>query len=290
MSTLGELIDSIQASLHSYTGVQETYTWLTANATPTDTQIQVNDSQAILRGIAEIEDEMIFVDSSASGILNLAPFGRGYRGSTAAAHTTNAPVLFDPAFPRVEVKKRINKVVAALYPALYQIKTTSFTADGTTLGISLPADADKVFRIEYLIPGDPTNQWYLVQDFQEDPTNVAGKTLLLANPITAGATVQVTYRANFGTFVSSTDTLASVGLQESWADLIEYAVTAHMVRFLEPARLQMPSVENVARAQMVQSGDAAKIANQLYAMYQQRLAEERRRILLLTPPTISYQR
>jgi hypothetical protein len=61
-----------------------------------------------------------------------------------------------------------------------------------------------------------------------------------------------------------------------------------MVRFLDPARLQIGAVENVSRSAVVQAGDAAKIATQLYAMYQQRLVEERTRLLELDPPSINF--
>jgi hypothetical protein len=102
--------------------------------------------------------------------------------------------------------------------------------------------------------------------------------------------VRVVYRAPFGTFASDSATLDSVGLSESHADLILYAVTARMIRFLDPARLQVAAVENLSRSSVVQSGDAAKVANQLYAMYQQRLVEERIRLLQLTPPQIHFTR
>ena len=36
--------------------------------------------------------------------------------------------------------------------------------------------------------------------------------------------------------------------------------------------------------------EAGRVANQLYAMYQQRLTEERRRLLELTPPSINFTR
>ena len=52
-----------------------------------------------------------------------------------------------------------------------------------------------------------------------------------------------------------------------------------MIRFLEPARLQLGSVENISRAQLIQAGDAGRTATQLFALYQQRVAEERRRLL-----------
>jgi hypothetical protein len=289
MTSFLELTESVLTHLHSYTGAQETYTWLTVGADADDLTLTVNTSDSFYRGIAEIEDELVFIDTADSGALSLAPFGRGYKGSTAASHAANTLVLFDPSFPRAEVKKRINQVIAGLYPTLYQVKTTSFTSDGIDLNIVLPADAGKVLGIAYQIPGDPTGFWRPFQAYRVDPKSSDGNVLLMGYPIATGATVQVTYQAPFGALSANGDTLSSIGLPESCVDLIQYGVTSHMIRFLDPTRLMVTNVENVSRAQVVQAGDAAKVATQLYAMYQQRLAEERRKLLLLNPPTINYQ-
>jgi hypothetical protein len=98
----------------------------------------------------------------------------------------------------------------------------------------------------------------------------------------------VVYKAKFGQLVNDSDTLDSVGLTDNHIDLIVYAVAARMIRFLDPARLQLASVENVARGQLVAAGDAGKIANQMYAMYQQRLAEERRNLITSIPPSMNF--
>lgn len=290
MTTFGDLTDAIAASLHSYTGVQETYTWLTADCTNSATSMSVASSDAILRGVAEIGSELIFVDSADSGTLTLAPFGRGYRASTAVSHTANTQILFDPAFPRNEIQKRINKIVASLNPRLYQIKTTEFPSDGLTIGHTLPTDVSRVLAVSYFVTGDPYNWWTPIYQWRLDMVAHDGKVLNLFDATPASSTLRVVYQAPFGTLVNDSDTLASAGIPESYADLIEYGVTAHMIRYLDPARLQVSSVENVSRAQVVQVGDAGKVANSLYAMFQQRVSEERRSLLELNPQAMNFQR
>ena len=291
MSTLNDLIDSIAASLHSYTGVQEQATWLTADATADDLNLTVDQSDRIMRGISEVEDELVYVDVSDQGSLKLAPFGRGYRGSTAAAHAANAKVTFDPSFPRVEIRRAIDQCVAGLYPQLYQIKTTDLTASAVAVGYELPADCDRVLRVEAQRLSDPVDYWQPVSRWSFDPASPesTGKALNVVEAWPPGSTLRVVYAAPFGTFSDGSDTLESIGLQESHADLILYCVAARMVRFLDPGRLQIQAVENLSRSTVVQVGDASKVANQLYAMYQQRLAEERSRLLRLTPSQINYE-
>lgn len=290
MSTLNDLIASVHTSLHSYSGTQEQVTWLTAACDATATTLTVASSDTILRGIAEIEDELIYVHTSDAGGLVLPPFGRGYRGSTAAAHPINSAITFDPVFPRVEIRRAIDQCIESLFPTLFQIKTVDLTYTGTDIGFSLPADCAGVVSVKYQSsPGDefwvPVGSWSF--DSMSPLSN--GKALNIMEALPYG-TVRVNYSAKFGTFASGTATLASVGLSESYADLILYGVAARLIRFLDPARLNLAAIENVSRAGVVESGAAAKIANQLYAVYQQRLMEERSRLLELYPPAIHFTR
>lgn len=292
MSTLSNLIDSVTSSLHSYTGIQEQSTHLTAGIGSGDLSVPVNSVANVFKGIAEIDDEMVYIDTVGSNILTLAPYGRGYRGSLAAAHAVNAQLTSDPVYPRSEIRRAIDQCIQGIYPRLYQIKTVDLTVTPVIVGYQLPADCDGVLGVKIKIPGDPSNMWIGTARWEFDATSpeVSGKALNLMDAIPPGSSVRVVYRAGFTAFASSSSTLASVGVSESWADLILYCVTARMVRFLDPARLQVKAVENLSRSSVVQAGDAGKIANQLYAMYQQRLAEERSRLLELTPAQINYTR
>lgn len=292
MSDLNDLIESIATSLHSYTGIQEQSTYLTAAATASDLSLTVASSDGVKKGITEIEDELVYVDVADANVLSLPPFGRGYRGSTAATHAINTQVTFDPFFPRVEIRRAIDQCIAGLYPRLYQIKSTDLTYVTLPIGYDLPADCEKVLEVKWHSADDPIDYWAPLYDWSFDPTSpeVNGRALNLFDSVLPGSTIRVVYMARFGTFAAGTDTLASVGLQESWADLILYCVTSRMVRFLDPSRLQVTSVENLSRGSLVAAGDAGKIANQLYAMYQQRLIEERSALLGLTPPSINFTR
>lgn len=291
MTTLSDLIASIHSALHSYSGVHERVTWLTEACDDSETSLTVAGSDTVMRGLAEVDNELVYVNSSDSGTLSLAPFGRGYRGSTAVAHDENAQVTFDPPFPKVEIRRAIEQCIESLFPTLYQIKTDSFDYNSTQLSFELPEDCEGVIEVKEEAP-DPLDYWPLVSRWKYDANSplTTGKRLNLLDVINPGATIHVTYRAKFDTFASDAATLASVGMSESYADLILYGVTARMIRFLDPARLQTTAVENISRSQVVQAGDAGKIANQLYAMYQQRLAEERKRLLELDPPSIHFTR
>lgn len=281
MTTLTELVASISASMHSFTGLQEQVTWLTAGCDASTTTLTVNSSDTVMRGIAEIDDELVYVHTTSENTLTLAPFGRGYRGSTAAAHSTNTEVRFDPAFPRVEIVKAIHQCVEAMFPTLYQIKTVELPYQATDLSHTLPSDVEQVLSVTAKALNDPHDYWGPLNRWDFDPNNTAGNVLNVYGSMTSGATLRVVYTAKFGTLTTD---FASAGLSESYADLILYSVAARMIRFLDPARLNLNTVENLSRAQVTQVGDAGRVANQMFAMYQTRLAEERKRLLALTPP------
>ena len=291
MTAFGELTDQIHSLLHSTTGVQEQMTWLTANCTTSDTTLQVQSSDAISTGISEVGDELVYVATAAANSLNLAPFGRGFRGSIPVSHDANTAVVFNPFFPRAEIKRAINQCLNETYPTLYQIKSTTFTFAGAQLTYELPADCEQVFRVDWETVG-PSRDWATSYGWRYDPQSqeASGKALTLLDLPLQGRTVKVIYQAKFTPFVNDDDLLSDVGFPESAADVLLYGVAAKLIRFLDVARLQLSSVENTSRAQVVGAADAGKIANQMYAMYQQRLTEERARLLQLNPPQMYFSR
>lgn len=290
-TTFGQLTDQIHSLLHSATGIQEQMTWLTAGCTASETTLSVMDSDSVSQGISEIEDELVYVSASEGNVLTLAPFGRGFRGSDPVTHATNAPVTFNPYFPRVEIKRAINECLAQVYPQLYRIEETTFTFNGHQLTYELPADCGSVVKVLWQLVG-PSKYWETSYGwrFEDQSSESSGKAITLLDMPQVGQTVKVVYQAKFGALSGNSDTLEDSGFPLSAVDLIGYSVAAKLIRFLDLARMQIGSVENASRSQLVQVQDAGKIANQMYAMYQQRLAEERKRLLDLNPPSMYFTR
>lgn len=291
MTTFLELVNQVHSMLHSYTGVQEQVTSLTSSIDSDDTSLALADTSGISRGILEIDSELLYADSTDSTSAAVPAFGRGFRGTTAAAHTSGAMVVYDPAFPKFEIKRAINQCVEALYPQLYQIKSTTLTFVGAQLTYELPADCDAVVKVTWESVG-PSQYWYTVAswEFDTNSTEATGNTLTFHEDIMPGRTVKVVYQAKPAQFSLDADTFATKGIEESWVDLLVYGACSKLMRFLDASRIQTASVENLSRATVVAVGDAGKIANQLYAMYQQRLQEERRRLLELNPPQLHFTR
>lgn len=292
MTTFGDLVTQAWSLLHSYTGIHEQATWLTAACTDVATTLSVNNIEMISMGVAEIGEELVYVaavDDTAG--VTLAPFGRGYQGTTAVAHGVNDLVLFDPSFPKVEIKRALNQVVSALYPTLYQVKEHTFTFTGLVATYELPVDAEAVLQVRWEATG-PSGNWPALRSWYFEPNSemATGRAITLTDLPEIGRTVKVIYQAPLGQFAADTDTVESVGLPESTVDLLLYGAASRLIRFLGPARIQLGSVENISRGQLVSASDPGVMANQMLAIYDRRLAEERKRLLEMYPADVHYSR
>jgi hypothetical protein len=283
VTTRSELIESIHSALHSYTGVHEQVAALASSLNSSALTVSCSSTDAAKRGIVEIDEELLYAESVSGNDLVLPAFGRGYRGSTAAAHSTGVMVTFDPAFPRFEIGRAMDQVIQGLFPALYQVKETTLTSAAVDRSYDLPTDVENILRVETKWDQDPADYWHPLINWELEKTGTPQ--LNLYEGALPGWDIKVVYTARFSELTVDLDTS---GIPESYADLILYATTSRMIRFLEPARLQLGSVENVSRAQVIQSGDAGRTATQLYALFQQRVAEERRRLLEQYPLRPNY--
>ena len=154
--SLTDLTSAVTLELFGYTQTQEQASYVTAAITSTATSIPVADASKFSNGIVEIEDELVYVLTvdRSSNTLTVAPFGRGYGGSAAAAHAINVKAVNSPLYPRVAIKRAINETVNALYPDLWQVaqSTQVVTAGQVSYSLSPTPQVGDVMNITYLNP------------------------------------------------------------------------------------------------------------------------------------------
>ena len=123
MTTFNEMIDDTLLHLQGYTKQQDQVTHLTADITSTATTMIVNDVTSISRGTAEVGNELIWIDSvdQQTGTVTIPPYGRGYRSSVAASHTSGSMVTSSPMFPRKTVSQALNDAIISVYPELFAL-------------------------------------------------------------------------------------------------------------------------------------------------------------------------
>ena len=294
MTTLGDVVTDIRLKLRSYTGQHERSTHLTSALDSSSTTIAVADGTVVDQGLIEIDDEIVYVESSDAGSAVIPPYGRGYLGTTAAAHTTGTQVLVDPAFPRKAITDAVVNTLRALHPRLYAVATTELTAAGAVSSYELPADTDRVLSASWEAPDGsgfwtPLKRWRVETDANTG-AYATGKAIHVLDAVTPGRPIQVVYSKAFGEFTDSSSTLTSVGLLESMKDVLVYGACVELLQFLEASRQNLDSVQNQERAKYVPVGSASTLARQLLGLYERRIEAERLKLRQLHPMSIRFTR
>lgn len=284
MTTVNQLIDQASSMLHSYTGTLEANTYLTAAIDADDTAIPVAHPSYINRGLIEIDNELLHVDAVGDTSATLYPWGRGAANTTAVTHALNARVINDPIFPRARIFEALKRCINNVQLELYTVKTYQFTFSVVQTQYEIPADTMRVLAVQYQVVG-PSKEWVNVThwDVDQNADTATGKALIIHECIQPGRTVQVTYAGELPQPAAYTDDLETIGIPAWMQSVLLYGAAWELVQFMEPARLQLKSVEARTQAAAIDVGAASNVAKQLYAMYQLRLDAARKRQLTTHP-------
>jgi hypothetical protein len=298
MSTFAQLVDEVRTNLSGYTLRQDRITYLTnpGGINTTALNVSIGNSENLAKGVIEIDDELIWINTFDKNnlTLNAIPgFGRGYGGTTPSPHAENAQVTLTPTFPRVNVKKAINDTINAFYPRLFQVASTTFTFNAAQITYALPDDARDVLFISWQTPG-PSREWLPVNRWRIDRmANVSAfnttRTLSLYDKIVPGRTVQVYYSTIPNNLTNANDDFATVtGLPESSRDVVTLGAAARLLSYLDTGRINLSSAEADINDTKIPSTAGASASKYVYALYQQRLNEESTKLQDRFPIRVHY--
>tara|TARA_R110000823_G_scaffold183880_2_gene316467 strand:- start:9739 stop:10668 length:930 start_codon:yes stop_codon:yes gene_type:complete len=188
-----------------------------------------HDAAGIVAGsIIEIGTELMYV-FSVNATNNDATVKRGFRGTTAAAHSQGDLVTVNPKFPAQQVLDAINDQLNDLSSpqnGLYQMKTVDFTFNAAQDGYDLTGVTDdiiSVYQVTYSDVGaeaaEPViSSWSLRRD-RNTSSFASGYALILHDDGWAGQTVRVQYKTGFTALSATSTALSTVGLHSSAYDL-----------------------------------------------------------------------
>jgi hypothetical protein len=284
MPTLGEMIDEIRANLQGYALRQDRVTYITNSGgiTATSNSITVGSANNLAKGVIEIDDELIWIDTfdKANNQMTVAPgFGRGYQGTTAAPHAQYAQVTLAPTFPRVNIKKAINDTINSYYPKLWSVSYTTFTFNASQITYALPDDAEQVLYMSWQTTGS-SQEWLPINRWRMDPmANAAtfntNNTVNIYENIQPGRTIQVWYTTEPNTLDASTDDYEDVtGLPASTYDVTVLGASYKLLSFLDAGRINLTSAEADLNDTKNPYNSGATASRYLFALFQQRLQEE----------------
>lgn len=286
MPTLQDLVNRIRQQVSGYSQQQQQFTYLTSSIISSDTTLSVNDATQISRGEVEIDGlELILVKSVniQTNTVTVDPFGRGWAGTTAASHSTNARMENNPVFPTIRITEAINDTIRSLYPDLWAVGTQTLTKSSVVYEYALNADAEEIISVQNQLIG-PSHVWPFCRTWrfvgQASPTDFAsGKSLFIADDIVPGRQIFVTYQKEPSELVNLSDDFAAVtGLPSTCQDVIVWGACSKLISQLEGPRLALTGVEASERSQYVQPGSASRVAGWFDQKYQQRLEEEARKL------------
>lgn len=288
MATFNDVVEEILSVLQGYTNAPDQMTYLTSDLTDTAIQIPIaayNTGSAVNpglgAGVVEIGDELIWVDQydEQTATLSALPRGRGWRGTTATAHSSGDTVVISPLVPRHRVKAAVNDTLLALWPSLYGVDTEEFTfAHTVTVAWPIPAEAETVLDVRYR---DRDANWQRVKKWEvEHQSNTtdfpSGSSLRITGWVDHGATVQVVYAKRPSALATDADDLASTGLPLSAKDVLVYGALARLVPALDVGRLGVQYVPADELDQPRQMGTAMAIAREFQQQYAAALQREQK--------------
>lgn len=295
MSAFSQMVDDTILYLYGFTAAQDQATYLSASVSASAVSLPVADTTAISRGTLEIEDELIWVDSISGSNLVVPPYGRGFRGTTAATHASGVRVTANPLFPRKLVKDAINQAVLAVFPLLTAVDSASFSFNPARTTYALPAGANSVISATWQSIG-PSREWLPIRRYRVDPqadptTFTSGATLSVYDAVVPGRTVRVVFSKAPVVMSADADVFTTVtGLPASAEDVIRLGAAMRLVPFLDSPHLQGFSAEADFSANMRPVGGAAQLGRFLMQQYQIRLQEEANKQDNLYPHRSHYTR
>ena len=305
MPTLEQMIDEVTINLSGYTLQQDRTTHLTSDVetltspSSNPTILALASTESIGKGIVEIGEELLWVDSfdRVGKTATVAPYGRGYLGSTAALHDADSKVTISPTFPRHSIKRAINDTIGALGANIYAVKTTTFTYNSSVNTYAFNGlNIKNILSLTWQDIGS-SKEWVPIRRWDWDAvgdTTAFGanaQTVTVGDAILSGRKVKVIYATDPEPFTTnSQDYVTQTGLPSSTRDVAVLGATYRLLSALDPARAAMVSPQADETDSKRPYGSSQAATKQIYALYQQRLLEESKSQQANFPIRVHYSR
>ena len=309
-TTLANMMDEVQVNLAGYTFQQDRTTYISSAVSTTTSSsasplvLSLGSTESLGKGIVEIDEELLWVDSydRVANTATVAPYGRGYLGTTAATHTADAKVTIAPTFPRFNIKRAINDTVRSLGASIFAMKTTTFTFNAAVSTYAFAnLNIKNILTVHWQDIG-PSKEWRPIRKYDFDAVAnpeafgyTSGtdqvQTITLGEAPISGRTVKIVYATDPVAFTTnSQDYATQTGLPESTRDVVILGAAYRLLSFLDPARAAQVSPQADETDSKRPYGASQTATKQLYALYSQRLAEETKAQQQNYPPRVHFSR
>ncbi len=303
--TLNEMLDEVIINLAGYTFQQDRSTYLKNPITTTTSSsaapliISLGSTDNVGKGILEIDEELMWIDTfdRVANTATVAPYGRGYLGSTAETHIADSKVTISPTFPRSSVKRALNDTIRGLGSSIFAVKsaTFTFTASQSTYAFN-NLNIKNIITVAWSSIG-PSKEWVPIRRWDFDSTadatafGAGAQTITLGEAPIPGRTVRIVYATDPAPFTANDQDYAEqTGLPESTRDVVVLGAAYRLLSFLDPARAAQTSPQADETDGKRPYGASQSATKQLYALYAQRLQDEVKAHQQNYPPRVHFSR
>ena len=304
------MIDETLINLSGYTYQQDRSTHLTSAVTvltspsSSPTILSLGSTDSVGKGVIEVNEELMWVDSfdRVANTATVAPYGRGYLGTTPATHVEDTKVTISPIFPRYVVKRAINDTIRAMGTQLLVINQTTFTYNAAITTYELTDSSGNPLNIENILTMSwqdigPSKEWINIRRYTFDPLAESStwgsnaQTVTIGDYITSGRTVKVNYVKQPSAFTASNQVFTTqTGYPESARDVVILGAAYRLLTYLDPARASQISPQADEIDAKRPFGSANTAVRQIFSLYQQRLREEIQAFQGQYPTRVHYSR
>lgn len=297
MTTLNDLVEEVALNLSGYTMRQDRSTHLLNEVSSVEDSFAIASNENIAKGLVEVGDELVWVDTfnRTASTLEIAPYGRGYHGTLATSHAAGTRVTIAPTFPRHAIKQAINDTIQAIHPDVFSVGQTTFTWSPSKTTYALPTDAETVLSVSYERIGS-TQEWVPVRNWRLDSSADVSSfnstsSLTIYSYVDPGREVKVVYTRKPLTLEFNDDDFAlTTGFMDSVKDVIVLGASYRLLSFIDPGRLTYSAPEADTQSGRIPFGSGSNAARYVYALYQQRLADEVKKLKKRYPVRVHYTR
>lgn len=294
---LNDLTDEVLAYLRSFTKDQEAATFITAPIDATALEVPVADTNYVSRGRFQIDEEVLWVDhvDRERSVAIIPPYGRGMDGTVATAHAVGTQAINNPLYPRHLVNKTVNQTITAMGSDLYAVK--SFQVQAKTLGYAyeLPADVRNILSISYIAKPSSYKFPTFVKSYTYDPAappsiSSTGKAVFIYDVVTPLFEYTISYAGWPAPLETPESDFSETGLPMTSYDCVVLGCAARLLSVAAAAMIQSQSVEANVVDQKTDPSSITAQSKYLFGLFQNRLQEERLRLLNSTNQRSYYAR
>ena len=264
MTTVGQLIDrtyrtyleppdnrAVSCLLAGDLGVATTTAMLKNFAVP-------EDEQLIRLGILIQAGSELMLAVGYDAIPQIVTVLRGRANTTPAAHAVDDEVKLSPPYPRQSVFEAVADNIIGLSPQLFQVRTEQLTP--VAPGVYGMEDNLALSMIE------PTGE---IVDYHQ---SAGGRAAILSDSGSGIGSVWVRYRTRFAEATDESDTLADLGVEERWANIVMIGAAADLLISRDIPATHTEWVGKVLKAENIRVGTRQSVAIGL-AQYRQLLID-----------------